>query len=197
MSNTAAPTTIASLLKPRLSLKTQTIATIGAVVAAVVLPTIFHYIGMISGSGTAPGRVFLPMHLPVILVGLLAGPYAGLVTGILAPLVSFAISGMPPLPVLPQMVFELAFYGLVAGLLCNFKMPSFFKVLISQIAGRLAVVLYLLVGIYLFSKDGSVMSVWGSVVKGLPGLIIQWVSLPLLAFWITHLSDKEKKASGK
>lgn len=183
--------TTASLLKPRLSVKTQTLATIGAVVAAVVLPTIFHYLGTISGSGTAPGQVFLPMHLPVILVGLLAGPYAGLATGVMAPVISFAISGMPPLPVLPQMVLELAVYGLIAGMLCNLKMPSLLKVLIAQVAGRLAVALYLLVAIYVFAKDASVMMVFGAIVKGLPGLVIQWVTLPLLVFWVQNRKIRE------
>lgn len=190
MSSTATPSTLDLLFKPRVSVKTQTLATIGAVVAAVVLPSIFHYIGIFTGLGTAPGKVFLPMHLPVILVGLLAGPYAGLATGFLAPLVSFAISGMPPVFVLPKMVLELAIYGLVAGLLCNVKMFSFFKVLIAQVAGRLALVIYTLVAVYAFAEKGSVLGVWHSAVAGLPGLIIQWVSLPLIVLLVDRLARK-------
>lgn len=75
MSNTALLKTTA---KPRLSVKVQTLATIAAIIGAVVVPQIFHTLGAVSGLGTALGETFLPMHLPIILVGLLAGPYAEL-----------------------------------------------------------------------------------------------------------------------
>ena len=69
--------------KPALSFKAQTLATIAAIVGAVVVPQFFHMLGAISGLGTALGETFLPMHLPIILVGLLAGPYAGAIAGLL------------------------------------------------------------------------------------------------------------------
>ena len=65
-----------------LSVSRQMIAAVLAIVAAVALPQVFHFIGAISGSGTVPGSVFSPMHLPVILVGLLAGPLAGGLAGL-------------------------------------------------------------------------------------------------------------------
>ena len=99
------------------SVKVQALATLAAIVGAVAIPQIFHVVGAISGMGTGLGEAFLPMHLPIILVGLLAGPYAGAIAGAFGPLVSFALSGMPGLAMLPFMVIELAAYGLIAGLL--------------------------------------------------------------------------------
>jgi len=59
---------------PKLSLGTKTAATLLAIVAAVVLPQLFHVIGAVSGQGTMLGVAFLPMHLPIIFVRLIAGP---------------------------------------------------------------------------------------------------------------------------
>ena len=50
--------------KPFLSLKTQVLATCAAIAGAVALPQLFHMVGALSGLGTAPGEIFLPMHLP-------------------------------------------------------------------------------------------------------------------------------------
>ena len=92
--------------KPRLSVKVQTLAAIAAVAGAVALPQIFHALGAAFGAGTALGETFLPMHLPILLVGLLAGPYAGAAAGLFGPLVSFALSGMPGIAMLPFMMLE-------------------------------------------------------------------------------------------
>ena len=54
--------------------KVQFLATLLALAAAVALPQAFHWIGKVSGSGTAPGIAFCPMHLPILIVGFLAGP---------------------------------------------------------------------------------------------------------------------------
>ena len=105
-------TILKTAARPRLSVKAQTLATLAAIVGAVVVPQIFHTLGAISGLGTALGETFLPMHLPIILVGLLAGPYAGAIAGLLGPLASFALSGMPGIAMLPFMMIELCAYGL-------------------------------------------------------------------------------------
>ena len=65
------------------------------VALAVALPWIAHQFNL-------AGPTFLPMHLFVLVAGLLFGWRAGLIVGFLTPLVSFATSGMPFLPVLPS-----------------------------------------------------------------------------------------------
>lgn len=173
--------------KPRLSVKKQMLASVAALVGAVVLPQIFHALGALCGLGTALGEVFLPMHLPILLVGLLAGPWAGAAAGALAPLVSFALSGMPGSAVLPFMMLELCAYGLVAGLLRRVNMPTLAKVVIAQVAGRAVRALAVLAAVYLLGNDAvAVASIWTSLRVGLCGLALQWALLPLLVYWAEH-----------
>ena len=166
-----------------LSVSRQMIAAVLAIVAAVALPQVFHFIGALSGSGTVPGSVFSPMHLPVILVGLLAGPLAGGLAGLFSPVVSHFISGMPGAMMVPLMMAELAGYGVIAGLLCNVKLPCILKVLIAQIGGRLVYAVAILVAVNVFGKTNfSVSSIIPSVIAGLPGLMLQWAFIPLIVY---------------
>ena len=75
----------------------------------VVLPIVFHAFPL-------GGRIFLPMHLPTFVAGLVLGPVAGLVVGAGSPIVSGLLTGRPTVFYMVPMVFELATYGLVAGL---------------------------------------------------------------------------------
>lgn len=178
--------------KPKLSVKVQTLATVVAVVSAVAIPQVFHFIGYVSGLGTSLGETFLPMHLPIILVGLLAGPYAGAISGFLAPLLSFAIAGMPGKMMLPFMMIELLGYGFFAGLLSNVKISSFSKVLISQFAGRAVRAVAILIAVYALGNDSiAVSTIWLSVLKGLPGIALQWALLPLIVFYVDNKSKKQ------
>ncbi len=76
----------------------------------VVLPIVFHMMPL-------GGRIFLPMHLPTFVAGLVLGPVAGLIVGAGSPVVSGLLTGRPTVLYMVPMVFELATYGLVAGLL--------------------------------------------------------------------------------
>ncbi|MBN1459527.1 MAG: ECF transporter S component [Armatimonadetes bacterium] len=76
----------------------------------VVLPIVFHAIPL-------GGRIFLPMHLPTFIAGLVLGPTAGLVVGAGSPVASALLTGRPTVLYMVPMVFELATYGVVAGLL--------------------------------------------------------------------------------
>lgn len=189
MSNTMVKT----LEKKRISFKVQTIATLAAIVMSVAIPQIFHAIGAVSGAGTVPGEVFLPMHLPVLLVGLLAGPYAGAVSGLLGPLASFALSGMPGIAMLPFMMIELCVYGLSAGLLRTVKMPTIGKLVISQVAGRLVRAAAILIAVFAFGNETvRIASIWMSLATGLPGLILQWTLIPLISFRVDHMKKNEQ-----
>lgn len=176
-----------TVVKPRLSIKTQTLATIGAIAGAVILPQLFHLMGALSGLGTALGETFLPMHLPIILAGLLAGPYVGAIAGVLSPLVSFALTGMPASAMLPFMMIELCVYGLSAGLLSSVKLPSFVKVLIAQIAGRGVRAVAILLAVYAFGSNAvPVAVIWNSIVAGIFGIALQWALIPLVVYRVEH-----------
>lgn len=168
-------------------LRKQFIFALPAIIAAVALPQVFHWMGQLSGLGTAPGETFLPMHLPVLFIGLFAGPWAGLLTGLLAPVASFCLSGMPLATVLPFMMVELAGYGLVAGLLRGSRLPSLAKVLLAQVAGRVLRAAAVLTAVYLFRYTGvAVASIWNSVIVGIWGLALQWSLIPLLLHRVKH-----------
>ena len=168
---------------PKLSLGTKTAATLLAIVAAVVLPQLFHVIGAVSGQGTMLGVAFLPMHLPIIFVGLIAGPAA--------PLVSFLLSGMPMLVMLPLMMVELCAYGLVAGLLRGIKLPSLAKVVIAQLAGRVVLTAATAIAVFAFGSSKAIAATWTSdLAAGLPGLALQWALIPLAAYWTESLIAK-------
>ena len=171
---------------PKLSLGTKTAATLLAIVAAVVLPQLFHVIGAVSGQGTMLGVAFLPMHLPII-----AGPAVGAIAGAAAPLVSFLLSGMPMLAMLPLMMVELCAYGLVAGLLRGIKLPSLAKVVIAQLAGRVVLTAATAIAVFAFGSSKAIAATWTSdLAAGLPGLALQWALIPLAAYWTESLIAK-------
>ncbi|MGE5474673.1 MAG: ECF transporter S component [Ignavibacteriales bacterium] len=169
----------------KITFKTKILTTAAAILAAVVLPQIFHAVGVISGQGAALGETFLPMQLPVILAGLLAGPIVGIVVGVLSPLISFGFSGMPGAVILPFIIIELAGYGLAAGVLSKVKMMAFSKLLLIQIAGRMLRASAILFAVYgLESQVINAAGIWNFVIGGLPGILLQWCLFPLIMFWI-------------
>lgn len=189
--NQTSSTTINTRALP--SLTVQTVAAILAVVGAVALPQVFHVAGAALGVGTGLGEMLLPMHLPVLLVGLLAGPYAGVAAGALGPLASFALTGMPGAPMVPFMVIELASYGLFAGLLRGVALPRAIrtpwlaKVLLAQIAGRLVRAAAIIVAVFaLGNTTVAVASIWTSIAAGLPGLVLQWVLIPVIMLAVSR-----------
>lgn len=182
-----------SVAVPRLSVRTKTLAALVAVVAAVALPQIFHQAGAALGVGAALGKTLLPMHLPIILVGLLAGPGAGAVAGAFGPIVSFALSGMPAATALPFMVIELAAYGLCAGLLREVRVPAPAKIVAAQLAGRVVLTAATAVAIAAFGAEQSVVAIWTTTLAaGLPGLVLQWVSLPVIVAIVERISAAER-----
>ncbi|MFQ7472659.1 MAG: hypothetical protein ACLULK_07565 [Anaerovoracaceae bacterium] len=177
----------------RLSFKAQTVAALIAVVAAVVLPQIFHGIGIVSGTGAAMGAAFLPMYLPVMMVGFLAGPYAGAVSGIAAPLISFAVTGMPAAAVLPMIAVEVTACGLFAGLSRSVNMPLILKVLAVQVVGKVFRLGAVFAMIYIAgSQMPAFSSVWMSAKQGLPGIILQLAIIPLVVFYVNNKSKDEE-----
>ena len=149
---------------------------------AVILPQICHLLGGQLGYGSKLGEMLLPMHLPVMMAGMLWGTWAGFACGIISPMVSFALTGMPGVALLPFMTVELAVYGLSAGLLRKTNLPTILQVVLTQVAGRVARAAVLAVAIYGFGFARLPMSiVWTSISVGVAGIAIQWAVLPLVA----------------
>ncbi len=156
------------------------------VLLAVWTPWLFHQFHL-------TGPTFLPMHIFVLIAGLIFGWRAGLIVGLLTPLASYAVSGMPMLPILPQIVVELSVYGLVAGILRErFNLRMIWSLLGAMIAGRLALLLgasliYLSSGnIYspLGPETSPLLAVWSVIKQGWPGIAVQMALIPG-AIWLT------------
>ncbi|MFN3284939.1 MAG: ECF transporter S component [bacterium] len=160
---------------------------------AILLPVFFHLFGL--------GPTFLPMHLPALLVGALFGPGAGFLVGTVAPVASGLLTGMPPLvPVGVLMTAELATYGAVAGwvrlaLADRYRgstahplIREYAWLLSALLAGRVilglwAAVLGPLVGL----RVPATTYVAAAVASGLPGIAVQLVLVPLLAWKLADL----------
>ncbi len=169
-----------TLVNKKLSFKSKIGITIASVALAVALPQIIHVAGQFFGVKTALGELFLPMHLPVVMAAFSAGPVVGAVVGTLAPVISFALTGMPVATALPFILIEIFTYGLVAGLMKKSKANTFFKIALTQLSGRVMRLAAVFVAVSVFSLDGiTVLGVGKSMLMGIAGVIIQWLVLPL------------------
>ena len=132
------------------------------------------------------GNALCPMHIPVILCGFFCGPFYALAVGFIAPLMRFALFGMPVLiPKGIAMAFELATYGFVAGFLFRIlpkrKKYIYVSLVISMLAGRavwgVARVILYGVGGYEFGWEAFLA---GAFINAIPGIILQLVIIPVL-----------------
>jgi len=166
------------------------------VALAVAVPWVFHQFHL-------AGPTFLPMHIFVLLAGLLFGWRAGLIVGLFTPMVSYFISSMPVLNVLPQIVIELSAYGLIAGILREkYNLRTIWSLLGALLGGRLALLLAISV-IYLvagqsYSPLGQEVSpfasVWSTVKQGWPGILIQLISIPIIIGLVEKFATEKAKA---
>ncbi|MBQ6334807.1 MAG: ECF transporter S component [Erysipelotrichaceae bacterium] len=143
-----------------------------------VLPQAFH---MIPNAGS----VVLPMHIPVLVAGFAVGPLFGCLCGILTPILSHFIFGMPPTPVLPGMICELAMYGFMTGLLSrlikmeNKLVKNYVVLILAMLAGR---VTYGILNSLIFRAGNYSLQTWiaAAFITAIPGIIIQLVLIPIL-----------------
>ncbi len=174
----------------RLSVKAQTIGGLAALAAAVALPQLVHLIGSHTGSGSSLGELLLPMHLPVILAGLLCGPYAAGIAGALSPILSFILTGMPAMAMLPFMAIELCAYGFFAGVLRDSAMPTVLKVLAVQLIGRAVKAVAFMIGSFCFSSAVNPFVIVTSTMAGWAGILIQLLVIPLVMLLIKRADNE-------
>lgn len=152
-----------------------------------VLPFVFHSFGPNAGS------MFLPMHLPVLLCGFICGPAYGALVGIITPLLSSALTGMPPLmPVGIAMVFELMTYGFLSGFLLKKRLPIYISLILTMLAGR---AISGIMNLILLSFAGKAYTVTifltASFVTAVPGIILQLLIVPLLVKVVQKLDTNK------
>ena len=154
----------------------KTLYTAFLVAVGIVLPMALH---MIPNAGS----ILLPMHIPVLICGIVCGFPYGLLCGVITPLMSSLLTGMPPAPILPVMLCELAAYGLVSSLLVrlvrtkNIYANVYIALVGAMLFGRaVSGVLNALI----FKAGDYSLQIWltSAFVTALPGVVIQLVLIP-------------------
>lgn len=167
----------------------------------IIMPLAFH-------SVPNAGRIFLPMHIPVLLCGIICGFPLGTVCGILTPLLSSLLTGMPPMAMLPSMLFELAVYGTVTSVLVrfipvkNFYAKTYISLTGAMLAGR---AIYGVLNALFFSAGKYSFKIWLSAafITAWPGILIQLIAIPAIltafkkaGFFNYNVSGKEAEKAG-
>ena len=155
------------------------------VIAAVCL-ALCMVLPFLTGQIPEIGSMLSPMHIPVLLCGFLCGPAWAAVVGAMAPLLRFALFGMPPLfPAGVAMCVELATYGAVSGLLYRTLPRKPISVYVSLIAAMLAG--RVIWGMVRAARTGVTDApfTWAAFIAGaftqaIPGIILHIVLIPLI-----------------
>ena len=160
------------------------------IVSAVILPQIFHGVGLLLGIGGMLGQIFLPMYIPVLILGFYRGPVSGAIVGLLAPIVSFAVTGMPAKAILPYIVLELIATGALAGVFSKAKLPAGFRVLSVQVIAKIIRLAAFAIALYIASGAVSPTVLFSGILASIPGVIIQLCL-------VTYLIAKKEKKLGE
>jgi len=133
------------------------------------------------------GKMLLPMHIPVFLCGLICGWKYGATVGFILPLLRYVIFGMPIIfPTGISMAFELATYGLIAGLLYGrsrwqCEIALYRSMLAAMLAGRIVwgITQILLLGI---GGEGFTWQMFmaGAFLNAIPGIVVQLILIPTI-----------------
>ncbi len=146
------------------------------------------------------GNALCPMHIPVLLCGFLCGGYYAAAVGIIAPLLRFALFGMPPIfPIGTAMCFELLTYGLIAGILYK-KLPKktiniYVSLVCAMLGGRLVWgIVRFAMTLFFHVKFSRSVFVAGAFMTAIPGIISHIVLTPIIVMALERagLTIKEK-----
>ncbi len=133
------------------------------------------------------GGMLLPMHIPVLLCGFVCGWPWGLAVGFIAPLLRSVLIGMPPMmPTALAMAFELAAYGMFAGMVYNALQKTtvnvYVSLIVSMLLGRVVwgVITFALYALFMTNAFTLPMFFAGAFVNAWPGIVVQLVLIPVL-----------------
>ena len=157
----------------------------------VALAAMFLAIGLVlpffTGQIPMVGQMLLPMHIPVLLCGLICSWPYGLAVGLILPPLRYLLFSMPPIfPTGAAMSFELAAYGLLAGLLFaknrhKCVVSLYRSLLIAMLGGRAVwgVAMAVFTGL-----DGQTFPfsafLSGAFITAFPGILLQLILIPAI-----------------
>lgn len=169
-------------------------------ILAAMFLTLALALPFLTGQIPQVGSALCPMHIPVLLCGFFCGPWYALAVGLVAPLLRFALFGMPPLmPTGIAMCFELATYGFVSGLLYKLlpgkKVFTYVTLIAAMLAGRI------IWGIARVILAGLAQSefTWkaflsGAFVNAVPGIILHILLIPVLVIALKRYTETGSQA---
>jgi len=139
------------------------------ITVGIYLPFVLHRFGISAG-----GQALLPLYLVSLMGGLYQGAVSGLLIGLAGPAISFMISGMPVVAILPYVVFKAILTGSISGFLVEkyaklgLYRISIITIIFTQSAGILMI-------LFLSGNRNLALS---DIFLGYPGLLIQMVVAP-------------------
>lgn len=145
----------------------------------ILIPILFHSLGI--------GKLFLPMFWPIAVCGFfLSMPFA-ISVGILTPILSTLMTGMPPIPVVYKMIFELGFLsGTISFLYRKTRFGVFWLTLTGLFTSE--IVLYFTAAAIapILGLPPKLYAI-GSLIHTIPGIITILVIVP----WIIKKTKHE------
>ena len=155
-------------------------------VVAAVCMALCMVLPFLTGQIPEIGSMLSPMHIPVFLCGFACGWGYAAVVGFVAPLLRFALFGMPPLfPVGIAMAFELATYGVVSGLLYR-RLPRrkrsvYLSLIAAMLTGRVVwgAVRLAIAGLS-NTGFGWAAFVSGAFTSAVPGIVCHLLLVPVI-----------------
>jgi ubiquinone/menaquinone biosynthesis C-methylase UbiE len=144
--------------------------------AALLFPVVFHMVRL--------GHVFMPMYLPLVTLAFFVPPLPAATTAVVVPLLSGAVTGMPPFypPVAVFMSLELAAMTAIVAAVVS-RRPKANEVLLLAPVLLLGRVLYVAL-VYAFSRaielPASFMAGL-SLLGGWPGIVLMMAVVPPVA----------------
>ncbi len=179
---------ISNLISKPKAIPVLKVSNLGLVIFSVVFIALDVALPWVTHQFHLAGPVFLPMHFLVLVAALLFGWRVGLIVGLFTPIVSFGLSGMPFLPVLPQITLELVSYGLIAGFLRErFKLNLWFSLILAMILGRMVLGLT----VFILGLPNPFEHVFSVIKMGLLGILIQLAFVPLIVKLLYERVKKE------
>lgn len=141
--------------------------------AALLMPVLFHLIHL--------GRLFMPMYLPLMTLAFLVRPLPAVLTAAMTPLLSAAVTGMPPFypPVAAFMAIELAtMAGIVATVLALRPGTNARLLLAGTLVLGRAIYCGLVYGFALVIHLPPALTAGVSLLSGWPGIVLMLVAIP-------------------
>ena len=155
------------------------------IAGSILFPYILHHFYL-------AGEIFLPIYFFVLIGAYKFGWKVGIITGVFSPLVSFALTGMPMLAILPTVIAKGILLALATGFFTRKQgrlslLTLLLIVLSYQVAGF--AIIYLLTHNFTLSV--------ADLVLGYPGLLLEVIGGYILLRFISGYGRKDLETNSK